>query len=343
MANNVADILYQADENYAFVLAVSLRSFFENNKDVLFNTVIIDCGMSPESREKLSNMALSLGRRISFLNGDELAGKYFGKGFGANVTYRANKKSYYKIMYPCLEMAAERILYIDCDTVVSGSVKPLLEMPLEGKIMAAAYDSNTDAVIKRKLGISSGEPYYNSGVMVINKKEWNRHRVFERILKYNEKGLKFNTVDQTYINLAVKGKAVLLDCRYNLQPWHRVFKAEDYLSVYRKHDSYYSKEELEAAKASPVIIHFFRYLDRHPWDNDSMHPNERLFRKWLKLTPWADMEPKKKEIGFFIKIERMLYRILPGKLFLIFFRLTKMAYNVFWKIKRMIFGDSNGK
>jgi len=64
-----------------------------------------------------------------------------------------------------LEQIADRVLYLDCDTVVLGDVRELWEMDLEGQPLAAAVDyggatvgSEKGLLNYRELGLPAGAP-----------------------------------------------------------------------------------------------------------------------------------------------------------------------------------------
>lgn len=320
-ANKISyDILYQSDENYAPVLAVSVISLIKNNKNLNFRIVIIDCGLTSDSRQKISKMISQSGKELLFVSQSDLEKKLKNSQIAAYSGFRKNKKSYLKILYPYYEDAAQRIVFIDCDTIIKGSIKPLLLMDLKGKIMAAVMDSTVDQEYKNIIGLTADEPYYNSGVMVIDTNAWIQNRVYEKIQEQIDHGIKYNTVDQDYINMAVRGKCISLDCRYNFQPFHLVYCPATYLSVFHKEDTYYTADELNEGRKNIVILHFFRYLGLHPWDKKSLHPDEREFKKWLQKTPWSTSTWKRPHLDMIMVFERVLYLLLPKIIFLKLFK-----------------------
>lgn len=315
------DILYQSDENYAPVLAVSIKSLITNNKKLHFRIVIIDCGLKSESKKRLVKMVNGTHIKLLFVSQSKLEEKLSNSKIASYTGFRKNKKSYIKILYPYYENAARRILFIDCDTIIKGDIEPLLLMDLKGKTMAAVMDSTVDQNYKKLIGLSPNDPYYNSGVMVIDSDAWVKSGIYEKIQAQIDSGVKYNTVDQDYINMAVKGDCVTLDCRYNFQPFHLVYSASTYLAVFHKEGVYYSASELNEGRENIVILHFFRYLGLHPWDKKSLHPVESEYKKWIMRTPWATYKWKQPQISTAIRIERLLYILLPKCIFLRLFKL----------------------
>lgn len=318
--NNVYDVLYQSDENYVPVLAASMKSLITNNKHLDFRIVIIDCGINEKSQKKLLELANETTIRVIFIKKQTLEKKLFNSKIASYQGFRKNKSSYIKILYPYYENAAKRVVFLDCDTIVLGDISPLFLLDLKGKPMAAVMDCTVDQVYKNIIGLKESEPYYNSGVMVIDSAAWIKSGIYEKIQEQVDAGIKYNTVDQDYINIAVKGNSITLDARYNFQPLHLVYSPSVYLSVYHKHDKYYSVEELVEAQQNIVILHFFRYLGKHPWDKNSLHPDENEYRKWISQTPWKNYKWKTNKIAFSIQIERIAYILLPRSIFLKLFK-----------------------
>lgn len=333
---NRPDILFQSDEKYAKVLAPAIKSLCVNNRDADFRIVVIDCGLSQKSRKLLQKMTKEDGRSVTFVTGDELEKEVGDFGFSEYKGYRENRVSYLKMLYPTSAMASDRILYIDCDTAVTGSIKGLLGTDLKGNVMAAALDCYTDTGHKKMIGMRPEEPFYNSGVMLIDKKRWKEEKIFENIIEQKNSGVKYNTVDQDYINIAVRGKCLTIGCRYNYQPAHIDYSPSVYFSSYHKDDLYYTPEELVKGRKHIAILHYFRYLGMHPWDKDSMHPDEKVYRKYLSMTPWRNMPIRKKKVGPAIMFERVMYRLLPDRLYLILFRFMRRTYNRLFKLKTAV-------
>ncbi len=116
-----------------------------------------------------------------------------------------------------------RVLYLDCDTMVLEDISGLFETDLEGSAIAAVRDPNQlhlklgrDLRARRHL-FTSAEPYFNSGVMLIDLQALAKANVtlFARELstRVNTSELYF---DQDLLNLIFVGAWKELDWRYNL-------------------------------------------------------------------------------------------------------------------------------
>ena len=115
-----------------------------------------------------------------------------------------------------------------------------------------------------------------------------------------------------------RGKICRLPPQYNSQCFLNAYRTEDYFSVYPwPTGAYYSPEQIEAAKKSPVVVHFFRFLGDYPWQQgNNYHPAKSLYESWKARSLWKDDTgaAQRRELSF--RAEKMLYRLLPRKVFL---------------------------
>ena len=206
-----------------------------------------------------------------------------------------------------------------------GYIADLMELELDGAVAAMALDSTVDSKYKTKIGLEATDPYFNSGVMLIDVEKWQHQNILDKIQNLANSGRRFNTVDQDYVNIALLGKCKTISNKFNFQPFHKRYTPKQYLSVYQKKSLYYDMQELIDAEDDIRIIHFFRYLGMHPWDMKSMHPFEKEFIYYRDKVPKASfqmMTPN--NLTLTIRIERGLYKILPKVSFL---RAFRMAHN----------------
>lgn len=97
---------------------------------------------------------------------------------------------------------------------------------------------------------------------------------------------------------------------------HYGFSSKDYYNVFNP-VKYYSMEEIDYGRKNIVVAHFFHFCGESAWDRNTCHPYAALFKKYLKMSPWAESYcPEKKKKSNLLKAEKFLYRILPQKIFL---------------------------
>lgn len=315
------NVLYQSDNNYAPYMGVSICSLFENNKESDCITVyVIDDGINKANKEKLNELGIRYSRNIIYLTGDILLEDVELVKTFAYTQFRKNTHSYFKMfidrLLPDLD---ERIIYIDCDTVVEGDISGLVSMDMKDKAIGMVQDSLVSSV-KTSVGIDDGERYYNSGVILIDLKRWKELKCSDRIFKHIRDVRTYGTVDQDVLNVELHNEIITLPVRYNLQPVHMDYSYKLYSRVYKHKEPYYSSEEVREALEDPGIIHFLRYIGESPWHDGNVHPATPYFDKYLKVSPWHDMVKKPSGKGGVFKIEKLMYRMLPQGLFLrIFF------------------------
>jgi len=120
--------------------------------------------------------------------------------------------------------SADRALYLDGDVFCRGSITELARLNLDGKIAAVARDRGW----KRAAGYLGTEVFFNSGMMLLNLKEWEKDDFSEKsaeeirygLAAYREHGYyrghrKMIFCEQNVLNYLCDGKLFLLPKRYN--------------------------------------------------------------------------------------------------------------------------------
>lgn len=298
-------------------MGVSICSLLENNKEAgSINIYIIDDGINGDNKEKINSLSLKYPAKISYLTGDILLEDADLVKTFEYTQFRKNTHSYFKMFIDrLLPDLNERIIYIDCDTVVEGDITGLESIDLKGRAIGMVQDSLVSSV-KTSVGMDDTERYYNSGVILIDLKRWKEINCSDRIYKHIRDIRTYGTVDQDVLNVELHDEISTLPVRYNLQPVHMDYSYRQYSRVYKHKEPYYGSEEIKEALKDPGIIHFLRYIGESPWHEGNVHPATPYFDKYLKISPWHDMVKKPSGKGGVFKIEKSMYRILPKALFL---------------------------
>ncbi|MBR1877273.1 MAG: glycosyltransferase family 8 protein [Lachnospiraceae bacterium] len=321
---NSIDILYQFNEKYAPYGGASITSLLKNNTHLdEIRIFILGEELSEESQFSLRNLAAKYGRPLSFVNTEKLI--YMMKKMNMPTyrgSYAANMRLYLSYV---LEDDVKRLLYLDADTIVDGPLDSLIELDMCEHPVAMVLDSLVRKH-KKRLGFSGDEYYYNSGVMLFDMKEWRKHRCSERIANH-VKNVRawYPSPDQDLINVVLKGEILKLGPQYNMQPVLLAFDTVDYFRVFGTR-GYYTYEEVRMALKEPVIYHFFRFVGEFPWHEGNVHPDNDLFDKYIKLSPWKGYVKRPSGAGVILRLEKVLYKRLPKKIFIVLFRI---AYECF--------------
>jgi len=206
------------------------------------------------------------------------AGKHFtlewrrvdAKLFANFLPLNGSCAAYYRLVVP-LALDVERFFYLDADTLCDVDVSELNSLDLHGAPAAfvpeAPLAGAVDRFVAEQLGNSATQPYYNSGVMLVDVAAWRQQRVTERALEYiSAQRPPFH--DQSALNAVLCGNAVTLEERFNC------------IANMRKH---------WPALRQPVgtinrIVHFVDYPK--PWDlfGEFVNPHYRLWRAALEKT-----------------------------------------------------------
>lgn len=318
------DILYQFNEKYAPYAGVSITSLLENNKHFeQIRIIILGENLSESSCRKMEQLVSGYGRKISFIDAEEQIEMMKKIGMPA---YRSSYAANLRLFLPYLvEDSLEKILYLDADTVVVGNLEELIADTGDELPLYMALDS-LGMKHKEEIGLAKDDYYFNSGVILFNLKKWKQKNLTDQIVSH-VKNVRNNypAPDQDLLNIVCKDQIGILKPRYNFQPVHVAFSIHSYCKTY-SNEGYYSRRELEQAKETPCIYHFFRFLGEFPWDKDNAHPDTELFDKYLLISPWKDYEKKKAELGIVFKMEKLLYKALPSTFFLKIFKLAHRSF-----------------
>ena len=221
-------VVYVSNDAYARHLAVSAASLYDRNRDEEELQVwVLSAGISPESRKKLEQIAGAYGREIRVLELGEIRDRFDYDvdtgGFDISTMGRL-------FIGQILPETVKRVLYLDCDTVVSGSLKPLWTAPLQGHVLAAVMEPTIYETVKQEIGLGPEEPYFNAGVLLVDLEAWRREDVQGQLLRfYREKGGKLFACDQDAINGVLKGRILPLPPRYNFFTNYRYYRYGDLL------------------------------------------------------------------------------------------------------------------
>ena len=173
----------------------------------------------------------------------------------------------------------EKVLYLDTDTMVVDSLKPLLEMDLGAKLFAAHADRFLELHRKEHLAAYldiNKLGCFNSGVMLFNWQKVLREDFLKKTLALRGKpGFKYP--DQDMLNVAANGNWYWMDGKYNATRY------------------------VVSAGEKPVIMHFVS-LEK-PWGANyyiRQLKYRRAYQAFVKGTPWESYIKPKTPVGWAI-------------------------------------------
>ncbi len=313
------NIVYVSNDNYAQHLGVSLCSLYDSNADEeRLEVFILDTGITPESRGKLTEIARSFGRVLTFIELKDLE-----KRFAVQLdTGRFDVSTMGRLFAAdLLPAGVRRVLYLDCDTVVLKPLRRLWETELglsgaagtektagTGVVMAAVQEPTIYREVKQYLDLGKENPYFNAGVLLIDLKQWRKEDLTRKVLAYYagiaEQSL-FN--DQDALNGLLKGRIRTLSPRWNFFTNYRYFR---YDTLCRMQPSYrrIPEEVFRKAKRYPAVIHYAG--DERPWRAGAMNFYGRAYEQYLAMTPWRGT-PKEKGKELFLLLYHMMDLVTP--------------------------------
>jgi lipopolysaccharide biosynthesis glycosyltransferase len=178
----------------------------------------------------------------------------------------------------------ERIVSVDSDMlIVRPGLKRLESFDFGGRPLAAAYDMiflmdfKGDALARqfqrsrRALGLALDTPYFNAGLMAIDRAEWRKRALAERVaraLRDTPERFPFN--EQDALNATLHGDFAPLSPRFN-------FMGDFFLL------------DLER-RIEPIVLHFVNAPK--PWELKLWRGEARFaqaYRDWLSSSPWPNL------------------------------------------------------
>ncbi|MFE0018782.1 glycosyltransferase family 8 protein [Mesorhizobium sp. NPDC059054] len=217
------DICLAFDSNYVVPAQVSMETILKSNhsnRDKI-KFWLISSNLSEEETDRIRRQ---LATRVEFKIITNLEMNISFENVYVPIFERLTPISLARIyLDTVIPKNIERIVYIDCDTICLGDIEHLFRLELGDNIVAAVKDMYLHTLGEADIpGLSSypdldlQHPYFNSGMMVIDTRNWRKHGVRERAESYlkaniNELGLP----DQDALNIALYNKWLQISDKWN--------------------------------------------------------------------------------------------------------------------------------
>lgn len=292
-----------ADENYVRPLAVTLHSAASNLKSGNhLQVVLMDGGIGESSWQKLEQTLAGLPISIQIVkpNRTEVA----DLGISHHITHTA----YFRLLSArLLPENLDRVIYLDSDVLVQDDLTELWKMELQNNYCLAAADIACPFVDARfapgrfrksipylatmapipnwkALGLDPRQPYFNSGVMVLNLKRWRDDAVETRLIRCLRDHAKYVWCwDQYALNVVFAGQWQALPPRWNQGAHLFDYPDESYSPI--------EFADFRDMRDHPALVHFTSEFK--PWLFRSNHPLREAWFAGLDRTAWRGWRPEK--------------------------------------------------
>lgn len=202
----------------------------------------------------------------------------------------------------------DKVIYLDTDIVVLDDISTLYDIDLKDNYVGGVFNIFY-YMVKRNLisllNIPDLESYFNAGVMLMNTRKMREDNIIKELEKYA--GQFEGSVDQHIFNKVCYGKILNIPPKYNL-----TLKYQELYNL-PEANAFYTKQEIDDAINSPVIMHYTG--DRKPWKYANLQFSWKWY-KYYKMSPFKDLPLDRQELilrnkDFLlgIKIQNLLLKV----------------------------------
>lgn len=285
---NTINLLFTMNQNYVMPCVVALTSIFENDKESNFRIWMLHSGIGEFEKEKIKELSEKYNQEINEIEVDL---KYFSEiDFG-----RWSKETWYRLLVnEYIKEGLDRILYLDCDIIVTDSLKKFYNMDFDNKyLVTPLFD---DAINNgKRLGLAKDSQYFPAGFLLYNlpkvREVFSYNNIIEQIQKWGDKLVFY---DMDLLNILFNNKVKIINKEF----------------YYIGDDRNFKESKI------PSIIHFSA---SKPWHNLIRGKYDDIWLKYLKLSPYSYLYKER-----FNNIKTKILRSKLGKIFVRTFLGTKV-------------------
>lgn len=235
-------VVTASDKNYVPGVMVLISSAARHNPGARFTVLAVD--WCTADLDRLAVLAAHLNTAIKAipLSSETFSSLDPGRKHHTSAMYA-------RLLIPELLPDQDRVIYMDSDMVVTGSLEHAWTVDLEGYLAAAVRCPHPYPMTLRSLGLTR-ENYVNSGFLVMNLRSWRTEGIATTCLSaLAENPERFPSQDEAAINHFCAGRICFLPCVYNIY-------ATDFIH-----------EDQSCQPESIRVLHFM--MGKKPWVRDS--------------------------------------------------------------------------
>ncbi|MGN0811930.1 MAG: glycosyltransferase family 8 protein [Candidatus Coproplasma sp.] len=306
------NVVYYISDFFSEMCGVSIESLCFNNQDVdEISFYIVENGLTDLNKSRLTTIVKKYNRSIHYIAMPSQNEIYPDVNLNLGRTYSRLALS------EILPNSLDRVLSLDSDTLILGSLKEMYETEFnDDQFVAGVYDCVGRAHQLKILEADEKMIYCNAGMFLVDLNKWRNNNVSQQFMSVikskieNKKPLYF--LEQDLMNLVFDGHCVLLDAKYNVLTSIYKFSYKEIMKM-KKPCSYYTKEEIENAQKNPAIIHATTcfYIKKRMWVEKSDHPCAHFYKQFRDMTPWKDAPMIKDSRTTKKKIVSLLWHFMP--------------------------------
>lgn len=257
---SILHILLCFDNNYALSAGVNIFSVVASNplQQIYFH--LFTHNLSDENRNKFREIKFDNISITEYVINDQFK-------VDEQNTEQFPLSACVRLIAPViLKNIADKLLYIDSDTLCINSLSDINGIDLNDIIVAAVADEPYMQQTQcTKYDVIKGT-YFNSGVMLINISLWCKDKITDKTLKLLNSGEKYQFPDQDVLNISIGQKRLILPKKFN-----NLLA----LSIDGNEDADVSNET--------VLIHYI--TKNKPWHQPY---RSKLFDSYLEKSPWRN-------------------------------------------------------
>lgn len=207
-----------ADNNvveYMSALIVSILRNSSQDEEFIFH-IITSC-ISEENKNYLNELKNIKNFQLKYYN--PIHKEKFEKWYSEKTPQKWPVEVFFKLDIPFILKDLDKVLYLDCDMIAVNNFKELFDINMDNYTVAAAKDKLISNSHLKKIKLNKSNGYFNSGLLLINIKNFNtlfpNDTFLEKIDKYLNNIKIVEYPEQDIINIIFNNKIKPIDSKYN--------------------------------------------------------------------------------------------------------------------------------